>query len=87
MTNFKALLSRTTEPMSTHFVTNHPWLKDYKVCSNEGPAFIQVCLNERPALFQGQIITQLQKYINKSKKSVPKPLKQSQPNLAQIILL
>ena len=79
--------SRSTEPISTKLGTNHPWLKGYQVCSNEGPAFIQVCLNEGPALFQGEIITKYQTYIDKFKKcSFPKPLDQFYLNLAQIIL-
>ena len=77
MTNFKCL------PFQNHWAkfnrngTNHPWLKGYLVYSNEGSAFIQVCLNEGPDLFQGEIITKYQKYIDKWKKySFPKPLGQ-----------
>ena len=46
-----SLFSRTTEPISNKFGTNHPWLKGYEVCSNEGPAFIQVRFNEGPRPF------------------------------------
>ena len=56
ITNFKSLLSRTTEPMSTYFGTNHPCLKDYRACSNEGPA-----------LFQNEIIKKLQNILTNLK--------------------
>ena len=56
MTDFKSLLSRTTEPMSTYFGTNHPCLKDYKSCSNEGPT-----------LFQNEIIKKLQNILTNLK--------------------
>ena len=49
-----------------------------------GFKFIQM---KGSALFQGEIITKLRKYIDKFlKSSSPEPLSQFQPNLAQIIL-
>ena len=49
-----------------------------------GFKFVQM---KGPALFQGQIITKLWKYIDEIKKSSsPEPLGQFQPNLAQSIL-
>ena len=48
---------------------------------------IQVCSNKGPDHFQGEIMTKMQKYIDKfQKSSSPEPLGQFQPNLAQIIL-
>ena len=71
----KIFFSRTTEPISTKLGINHLWVKSLKFVQMKGPA-----------LFQGEIISKLQKYIDKFKKSSsPEPLGQFQLNLAQII--
>ena len=45
--------------------------------------FVQL---KSPSFFQWEIITKLRKYIDKFRKSSPEPLRQFQPNMAQIIL-
>ena len=58
---------------------NQIWHKAF--LGEEKQSFFQM---DGPALFQGERITKLQKYINKIKKSSSQePLNQFQPNLAQ----
>ena len=72
---YKIFFSRTTGPISTNLPQSIIGCRGFKSIQMKGFT-----------LFQGEIFTKLQKYIDEFKSSSPEPLGQFQPNLAQIIL-